>query len=135
MLEEKANKIVENSYTDPVTGKFVHGNPGGGRPKGTLGWASQIMKEAENIAGTLADGTKVTKKEIVIRKLWELAVQGDMRAIEELGNRIDGRPKQSVDVTSQGEKLGGLTEDERLAIDTLLIKDDKQESIELPPTE
>lgn len=63
------------------------------------------MKEAENQAATLADGTKVTKMDIVIKKLWELAQEGDMRAVEELGNRIDGRPKQSVDHTTAGEPL------------------------------
>ena len=36
------------AYTDPVTGKFAVGNPGGGRPKGSLGIWNQIRDVIDN---------------------------------------------------------------------------------------
>ena len=34
-MSEDTKKNVEKQYTDPETGKFAKGNPGGGRPKGS----------------------------------------------------------------------------------------------------
>ena len=34
MEDNTTNKNVEKTYTDEKTGKFVKGNPGGGRPVG-----------------------------------------------------------------------------------------------------
>lgn len=45
-------------------------------------------------AGDEADETGVPMKVIVAKKLWKLASKGDVVAIKELGNRIDGMPKQ-----------------------------------------
>ena len=35
-------------YNDPKTGQFVKGNPGGGRPKGSLGIWNQIRDAIDN---------------------------------------------------------------------------------------
>jgi hypothetical protein len=67
------------------------GNPDGRPPKD---WTmTQLYKDA----GEEADETGESRKKIVARKLWEIAQKGDVTAIKELGNRIDGMPKQSVE--------------------------------------
>jgi hypothetical protein len=35
---------VEKSYTDPVTGKFIKGNPGGGRPPGSISIITRLKQ-------------------------------------------------------------------------------------------
>lgn len=56
-----------------------------------------------------SDETGVPKYKIVARKLIKLAEKGDMVAIKELGNRLDGMPQQTSDITSKGEKIDGNT--------------------------
>lgn len=67
------------------------GNPKGRPPKE---WTmTGLYKEA----GEEETETGEPRKKIVARKLWEKAQKGDVLAIKELGNRIDGMPKQSMD--------------------------------------
>lgn len=47
-----------------------------------------------------------TVKEIVAEALLAKAVTGDVAAIKEFGDRIDGKPSQGIDVTSKGERIG-----------------------------
>lgn len=53
---------MENRYTDPKTGKFRPGNPGGGRPVGSLGKGAtaraRIMAQAEAIVDVLLEKAK-----------------------------------------------------------------------------
>lgn len=44
-------------------------------------------------------------KKAVYEKLVSMAVKGDIQAIKEINNRLDGMPKQSTDITSGGEKI------------------------------
>ena len=75
-----------------------------GNPKGpplkewTMG---SILREALNEQDETGTPYKVT----LIRKLRGKASKGDMVAMKEIINRIDGLPLSSVDVTSRGEKL------------------------------
>lgn len=75
-------KNVENSYTDPVTGKFTPGNPGGGRPKGTYSLKTLIEKK-------LKENPELEAKLIadILEKEQALVYQ-----------MIDGRPKQSTEL-------------------------------------
>jgi hypothetical protein len=88
--------------------KGESGNPKG-RPKRDWTWAG-LMEEASEEA--LESGK--TKKEILVDKIFELALKGDMMAIKEVFNRMDGLPAKSVDVTTGNEPLpvpifGGLS--------------------------
>ncbi|MBU1092558.1 hypothetical protein KJ836_02735 [Patescibacteria group bacterium] len=56
-------------------------------------------------AGDEADETGVPMKLIVAKKLWKLASKGDVTAIKELGNRIDGMPKQGIDLGGEAIKI------------------------------
>lgn len=71
-----------------------------GRPKEP--WTmSGIIKEALEEQNE----TGVPKKLIIIRKLLELASNGDIVAIKEVNQRVDGMPKQSNDITSNGKDI------------------------------
>lgn len=82
---------------------FVKGDPRinrDGRPKEP--WTmTGLYKEALDEESE----TGVPRKIIVARKLVQLAERGDVVAIKELGNRIDGMPKQSTDLTTNGKDL------------------------------
>jgi len=49
------------------------------------------------------DETGVPKNKIIARKLIKLAEKGDVIAIKELNNRIDGMPTQKNEVDTTGE--------------------------------
>ena len=63
-----------------------------GRPKRE--WTVQGLIEQ---AMEQQSETGVPHKKIVYEKLVSLAVSGDMVAIKEVNNRLDGMPKQSID--------------------------------------
>ncbi len=77
-----------------------------GRPVGSLSFATALREEAEKQSGivTLADGTqkRVTALELITRKLVELGKNGDMQAIKEIADRMDGKARQAVDLDVQG---------------------------------
>lgn len=66
-------------------------NPNG-RPKREWTMTSLIQEALEELE---ADGTPV--KKTIARKLARLAARGDMVAIKEVNNRLDGMPKQSIE--------------------------------------
>lgn len=55
-------------------------------------------------------------KSLVAKRLAHMAVGGDIQAIKEINDRIDGRPQQKIDHTTNGKDLpipilGGATKD------------------------
>lgn len=62
-----------------------------GRPPKDWTMASLIRE-----AGEEAGETGEPRKKIIARKLAELAEKGDMQAIKEFNDRLDGKPKQNV---------------------------------------
>jgi hypothetical protein len=73
------------------------GNPNGRPPKE---WTmTALYKEA--LDESLETGE--SKKVIVARKLVEKAMEGDVVAIKEINNRIDGMAVQTVDQHTDGE--------------------------------
>jgi hypothetical protein len=89
-------------------------NPNG-RPKKE--WSlTQTMRDY------LSETDPVTKKErrqAFIEKQYEYAQKGDATASKHLWNYIEGMPKQSIDHTTQGEKItpiyGGMSVTEELS--------------------
>ncbi|MEL7226003.1 MAG: hypothetical protein AAGL17_14420 [Cyanobacteria bacterium J06576_12] len=49
------------------------------------------------------DGKKHKRINLIADKLCKLALEGDMQAIKEIGDRLDGKPAQAVDVAGQEE--------------------------------
>lgn len=72
--------------------KGQSGNPGG-RPKRDWTWASLYEEEVQNQLDT-KDGKKVDARKAVAMRLIKMAIDGDIQAIRELTNRMDGMPVQ-----------------------------------------
>ena len=56
------------------------------------------------------EGKKARRINLIADKLCKMAIDGDMAAIKEIGDRLDGRAPQGVDLTSAGEKIAMPTE-------------------------
>lgn len=90
-----SNKNPQNQFPPGVSG-----NPKG-RPKREWTWAGLLEEIGENVEPK----SKKKFKELVGRKLWVMAANGDAVAIKEIFNRMDGMPKQSTDLTSGGKPI------------------------------
>lgn len=76
-----------------------------GAPKKEWTWAGVIKRIAEE---EQAGGTEL--KELVGKSLIKECLKGNVVAIKEFGDRIDGKPMQKTetDLTSGGEKIEGI---------------------------
>lgn len=89
-------------------GQFPPGKSGNpkGKPKGSLAFKTALEKWAYKNAGKLKleDGTEevVTAIELITHKLMDMAMKGDIQAIKEVSDRMDGKAKQSIDHTTTG---------------------------------
>lgn len=64
-----------------------------GRPK--RGWAwNELIEDAVNETAKNAEGKELAIKQIVVKRLVKMAAEGDMTAIREIINRMDGMPVQ-----------------------------------------
>lgn len=95
-MSKETKKNVEKPYTDPDTGKFVEGNPGGGRPKGS---GISITTEIKRKLKERPPGEdKSTYLELLIQRILKQAIQeGNQQMIKNLWNYVDGLPKQTID--------------------------------------
>lgn len=78
------------------------GNPNG-RPPKEWTWSGLIK---DMMDASEEDGEPVKIK--IARALRNKAYAGDVQAIKEIGDRIDGKPKQQTDITSNGKELTPL---------------------------
>lgn len=95
-------KQVENRRDEK--GRMLPGstaNPNGRPPKGWT-WADCIREAAEEVI----DGKQIKKH--AAKALVKEVLKGNVPAIKEFGDRIDGKAKDHVDVTSAGEKVSGF---------------------------
>lgn len=74
-----------------------------GRPKREWTVAGLIEEAMEQ-----EDETGIPYKKIVYTKLVSMAKRGDIHAIKEINNRLDGMPQQKTDITTGGKELKGL---------------------------
>jgi hypothetical protein len=81
-------------------------NPNG-RPKSEWTWAGVLKKALEEAP----EGDPRQYKELIAESLRLKAIEGDVQAIKEFGDRIDGKPKQSLDVENSGEVKFIVTRD------------------------
>ncbi len=87
-------------------GRFVpgvSGNPNG-RPKGKTfsGYLRELLEEIDPKTGK-------ENFRLLSEVLLKVASRGDVTAIREFADRIDGRPSQKTDITSNGETITGNT--------------------------
>jgi ribosomal protein L17 len=58
---------------------------------------TDLLREKIDVPKTAA--AKLTRKEKIIEKLITLAEAGDLSALKYLFDRLDGRPKESIELT------------------------------------
>lgn len=78
-------------------------NPAG-RPKGSRNLSTILKEMLDEEIEVNIDGIKSRKqfKEVIIRKLLKKANEGDLRAIQEIFDRVEGKAKQEI------EQSGGI---------------------------
>ena len=75
-------------------------NPNGRPPRA---WTmSTLIEEALE---EVEEKTGKSFKSLVAKRLAHMAVGGDIQAIKEINDRIDGRPQQKTDITTNGKEL------------------------------
>jgi hypothetical protein len=96
------------------TGKgFMPGKSG--NPKGrpvTRG----LLVHLKSKLGELSEGQSA--EEVIAQRLVQLAVSGDLAAIRECFDRMEGKPRQSLDLNDVTKRLQGRTDAELLAFAT-----------------
>lgn len=111
-MKTTPKKIGKNSaLQDPKTGKFLPGNPGGGRPPGSgLSITTEVKRKLEQVP----EGQKATYLELLINRIFKQAIQdGDQQMIKQIWNYVDGLPRQKIDadLTSGGKPIMGGSAD------------------------
>jgi hypothetical protein len=104
---EENDKIVKQSYTDPVTGKFVKGNPGGGRPQGSLDFKTKWFKFIEKVA-TQNDMTPEEIEQQLIAVGYKKAKEGDYAFYRDTFDRVYGKPINKTELTGADGKDFGI---------------------------
>lgn len=76
-------------------GRYLPGTSGnpGGRPKGSVSLVTSIRRELERRQDLGQPGL-----DAVAARLVDLALEGDLRAVREIGDRLDGKPTQALDL-------------------------------------
>lgn len=73
----------------------VSGNPKG-RPKKEY-CLTDILKEQGNWEDVDTDNGKITRKDAIAKKLWDMAMNDDVVALKYLFDRLDGKPLQQIE--------------------------------------
>lgn len=95
-------------------------NPKSGKKKGSQNVTTFLKKYLDKKAiksiqdlkfvVELSEGKKITNAEAIALKLLHKALfEGDIRAIENIQDRIEGKPGQFIDITTDGEQITGFT--------------------------
>ena len=93
---------------------FKEGNPGGGRKKGSVSFASVIKKvlkqQMVNIDPITQKESNKKLREWIVITLVSKAINGDIQAIKELLERVDGKivQKNEVKMNTQEQSLKDL---------------------------
>lgn len=77
-------------------------NPKGSKPEKI--WRAAIMRAVNRAQ----EGCKTKHLETLADKVVAMGLKGDMSAIEEIGNRLDGKPTQGIDLAPTAEGLEAL---------------------------
>ena len=58
---------------------------------------TDILKEQGNIADVETPTGMITRKNAIAKKLWAMAMSGDVAALKYLYDRVDGKPMQQIE--------------------------------------
>lgn len=82
--------------------KGQSGNPAG-RPKKEATLTNILQRIADERSVALNGADMISAKEALARKLIQMAMGGDIQAIKYIYDRIDGTPKQTVEMEGTSE--------------------------------
>ncbi len=84
--------------------KWVKGQSGNpkGRPRKGLALSDALEKRGSEVIDV--DGVEATRLEHIMRVLHERAQDGDTRAIEIIFDRMAGKPRQSIDLSTEDDR-------------------------------
>ena len=101
----KKQRVVGKPFT-----KGKSGNPAG-RPKGS----SSIKDILRSIGDEVLEGSDMSKDEVIMRKVYKLAFEGQPWAVQFIADRKEGKPTQpTADVSDGWQKyLDGVFEPEQ----------------------
>lgn len=101
---QQVDNGIENekkTYLGP-DGKFTKGNPGGGRPKGSIGFKEQYKRALKH----LAQLNNVSPMDLEIEmhaNALKRARAGDFAFYRDTMDRVYGKPVQPTDITTGGQ--------------------------------
>lgn len=108
---------------DPNTGRFLPGNTYGRGNKGSR-WLSKKLEEAIDKVVTGSDDNAQTYYKALIEKVLDKAINdGDIKAIELIWNRLEGKPQQRIDFSGD-VRLAPLSEEKKAELLNLLSDGD-----------
>lgn len=97
------NPVQTEKFKNNTWKKGESGNPKG-KPKGSVDTAKLIERILNKIVKTkdpfTGENTEITAKEALVLKQFAQAIQGDHKSFDRLFDRLDGKPKQSVEQTN-----------------------------------
>lgn len=82
--------------------KGKSGNPHGRPKKGET--LTDILYRTGDTEVEISPDKRLTRKEILIERLWVLALNGDMKAIQYIFDRIEGKPAETVELRGKVPK-------------------------------
>lgn len=97
----KDGKTKELKIKRDEKGRILPGsilNPEGMKP-GTLHFKTLLMRAIKEIGGKTKDGRSVDIDEIIVKKLITMAGDGNLKAIEMVLDRVDGKPTQALQLS------------------------------------
>lgn len=97
----------KTEYQVKPGGQFKEGNPGGGRPKGSQSFSTLYKKAIAKIA----ESKGITPEDFEVQLVQQAITKGfngDRSFYADTMDRVHGRAQQSIDHTSDGEKLEGI---------------------------
>ena len=107
MSEDPNKNGVKSELQDPITGKFIEGNPGGGRPVGKKNFETE-MEEAIVEFAKLNNLTPAQVKLRIYLKGAKSALDGEYNFYRDFMDRKHGKAKDSLDITTGGEKIQSI---------------------------
>jgi hypothetical protein len=97
---------------------FEKGNKGGGRKKGSVSLVyvlKKLLKKEIDIKDPFTKAqSKAQLREAVALALVTKALKGDVSAIKEIIERVDGKVLQKTEITSSIKQIGEMSKDELL---------------------
>jgi len=109
-MNQESEKTGENQEKKPKRDtRFKPGQSGNpkGRPKGSLNFSTIFKKAVKRIVKEKKLPVKDPEVEMVVRAVIE-ALKGNYQFYRDIMDRRYGKPKESVDITSDGEPSLGV---------------------------